>query len=199
MNYKIYNDYELIYMIRENDDYSRDLIFQKYNPIIRKIASDYYSKFSNYGCDYDDFLQEGYISFQKALKYYDESKSCLFYTFALMCINRGLLSFCKRISCIRKNIPSYECVDFDDYSVVDTRVDLDSSIVYKEFENELKKLLFDLPFEIGNVFELRMNEFTYSEISVLLDIPLSTVNFRCKKVRDVIKELADNYYGEKAI
>ena len=39
MNYKNINDYEVLYMIRENSDDARDLIFQKYSPIIKKIAN----------------------------------------------------------------------------------------------------------------------------------------------------------------
>ena len=199
MNYKVYNDYELIYMIRENDDYSRDILYQKYNPIIRKIASDYYSRFSNYGYDYDDFVQEAYILFQKSLKYYNEKKSCLFYTFVIMCIKRGLSSFCHRISSNNKSVSMSNYVDIDDLPIMDMNVNLDDCIIQDEFEKKLKKLLFDLPFEISNVFELRINSFSYSEISSLLDIPLSTVNFRCKKVRDAIRHLFDNYYGEKII
>jgi len=198
MNYKQYNDYELIYMVRENDDYSRDLLYEKYTPIIRKIVSDYFNNFSCYGYDYDDFLQEAFISFQKALRYYDERKNCLFYSFAVMCIKRGLVSFCQRISCKQKNNSLYNTVDLDDYSIEDERVNLDCGIIFKEFECQIKKLLYELPFEIGNILELRINEFTYLEISLLLDIPLSTVNFRCKKIKKCMKSLFSNYYGEKA-
>lgn len=44
MNYKKYNDYELIYMIRENDDSSQNILFEKYQPIIRKFANDFYMR-----------------------------------------------------------------------------------------------------------------------------------------------------------
>ena len=37
MNYK--NDYEIIYMIRENDDIARNIMFDKYMPIVKNIAS----------------------------------------------------------------------------------------------------------------------------------------------------------------
>ena len=37
MDYKDYNDYELIYMVRENDDSSYDILFQKYIPIIKRM------------------------------------------------------------------------------------------------------------------------------------------------------------------
>ena len=78
MNYKNYNDYELIYSVREKDDFAFDIIFEKYQPIIHKIAGDYFKSYSNYGYDYQDFVQEGNIAFQKALIYYDENKNSIF-------------------------------------------------------------------------------------------------------------------------
>ena len=71
MNYKNYNDYELIYMVREKDDYSEDILLKKYLPVIKSISSEYYLKYKNYCCEYDDFLQEAMIGFQKALVSYD--------------------------------------------------------------------------------------------------------------------------------
>ena len=43
MDYKKFNDYEILYMIKENDEYSRNLIFNKYLPIVKNIASKYYN------------------------------------------------------------------------------------------------------------------------------------------------------------
>lgn len=93
MNYKSLNDYELIYMVRESDDSSRDILYEKYMPIISSVSSDYYLKYKDFGCDYDDFLQEAMIGFQKALVSYDENRDNLFYTFVIVCIHRRLLSF----------------------------------------------------------------------------------------------------------
>ena len=97
MNYPNYNDYELISMVKENDENSYDILYQKYLPIIKKIASNYYFKYSNYGYDYEDFLQESHLAFQRALRYFDESRNSLFYTFVTVCLNRRLLSFSQRI------------------------------------------------------------------------------------------------------
>ena len=198
MNYKLYNDYELIYMVRENDDSSRDILFEKYKPIIKSIASEFYNKYSDYGYDFDDFLQEGYIYFQKALCKYDENKECLFYTFVILCLRRGFLSFCRRITCSSKNIAYSDIVDIDEYSYIDNSSDVEMIALDKEYDIKIKELLFSLPFEIANVFELRINNFTYNEIGELLEIPISTVNFRCKKVKKAMNMFIDSYCYEKA-
>ena len=67
------HDYELIDKIRENDEESEEVMFHKYQPVIRNLAYNCYQKFSSYGYDYDDFYQEAMISFHRALKSYDDN------------------------------------------------------------------------------------------------------------------------------
>ena len=104
MNYKNYNDYELISMVIENDEFSYYSLFEKYKPIVKNISKEFYDRYSDYGYDYDDFIQEGYVGFQNALNKYDSSKGALFYTFVELCIRRRLLSFTKNISLPKRNI-----------------------------------------------------------------------------------------------
>ena len=61
MNYKDYNDYEVLYMIREDSDII-DLIIQKYEPLIKKIAFSFFSSYKYMNIDYDDLVQEGRIA-----------------------------------------------------------------------------------------------------------------------------------------
>ena len=74
MDYKKYNDYELIYMVHENDEESNSILLRKYSPIIGKICSKYYKRFNQYGYDYEDFYQEGLAAFYRAIKYYDDKR-----------------------------------------------------------------------------------------------------------------------------
>lgn len=185
-------------MVRESDESSRGILYEKYNPIIRNIANEYYRKYSGYGYEFDDFLQEGYIAFQNALSKYDDTKDCLFYTFVVFCLRRSLGTFCRRISNRRKNISNTEVVDIDDCSCVDVNSDTNDIVLNMHFDEELRLFLYSLPFEISNVLELRINNFSYTEIGLLLDIPISTVNFRCKKVREAVRSFLNNYYSEKA-
>ena len=49
MVYKDINDYYLIDMICENDELSYGMLFDKYRPLIKKIASNIYRNYKNYG------------------------------------------------------------------------------------------------------------------------------------------------------
>lgn len=184
MNYKKYNDYELIYMIRENDYKSYDILFNKYLPIMKSIAFSFYNRYKGYGYDYDDFKQEAYIAFCGAVNSFNEDKNSLFYTFSILCINRSLMSFCKKISCEKKNINSKYLVNIDDVMVCEES-NVDKYLVSEEKREFISDIKLELEFIDSCVFELRYNGFSYKEISMLLDLPLRSVQFRGRKAKNV--------------
>lgn len=185
MNYKKYNDYELIYNVRENDDESYDNLFNKYIPIMKRLAYKYYSNYSSYGYDLEDFQQEAYIAFHGAVNNYNERKDILFYTFVILCINRSLLSFCRKISCERKNISNSYLINIDDCNIIGTS-NIEEYCEYCDIVFSFNNIYTKLGLEDSCIFELRYNGFTYKEISELLDLPLRRVQFKIRKVRKII-------------
>ena len=183
MNYK-QNDYELIYMVRENDEVSQDLLYEKYLPIIKNLASEFYQKYNSYGYDFDDFFQEALIAFQKSIINFNEEKETLFYTFTVLCIRRALLSFCRNISNKTKNVSNNNYVSIEEYDNIflDQKADIE--------------LIISLPFENSCIFELRLNGFSYREISILLDIPTSTVEFKNRSAKRKLEQLLNVFYKE---
>ncbi|MBQ6323823.1 MAG: sigma-70 family RNA polymerase sigma factor [Bacilli bacterium] len=192
MDYKKYNDYELIYEVREKDEASESILFNKYLPIIKKIASNYYCRYDYYGYDYDDFLQEAYIGFQKAIVNYDENKDNLFYTFVVICINRHLLSFCRNISNSNKNIANYNLEEIDDKLVIDPNSDMDLIMNNQYISELIKQLIYSLSFECGCILELKINGFTYSEIGLLLGMSSSTVEYKNRKSKQLLLKILNN-------
>lgn len=188
MKYKNYNDYELIYMVREQDENSYGILFQKYLPIIKRIACDYYKSYNTYGYDLDDFIQEGYLGFQKAILSFDENKDILFYTFVTLCIHRKIINFCKRISCDRKNISNINFVDCDEVSIVDPSLDMDDMLSFKELFSTIWNIIYSFPIEYTSVFELRMNHFRYSEISELLEVSNRRAEFMVRRIMNKIRK-----------
>lgn len=193
MNYKNYNDYELIYMVRENDDNSYDILYNKYIPIIKNIAKNYYKKFYGYGFDYDDFIQEANIAFQIALKSFDESKNVLFYTYVSTCIQRKMISFCKKISCSKRYVPVDNYIEFDEGLICDESKNVYDDVYTNHLFSIVKNILFDLNIEDSCVFELWFNNFSYPEISTLLNLPIRTVQFKSHRIRKIFKKKMYNY------
>ena len=200
-NYQKYNDYELIYMVRENEDCCRDILYDKYFPIIKSIANEFYQKYNSFGYDYDDFVQEGLIAFQKSIVNYEESKDALFYTFAIVCIRRSLLTFCRNISNLTRNMSNKNFISIDEYDSIylDVKSDINSITCAREISDMLKKVIVDLPFENSCIFELKFNGFTYREIGILLDIPSSSVEFKNRAAKKKVARLIKKYYLEKTV
>lgn len=187
MNYKNYNDYELISMVRENDEFSYYSLFEKYKPIVKNISKEFYDRYSDYGYDYDDFIQEGYVGFQNALNKYDSSKGALFYTFVELCIRRRLLSFTKSITLPKRNISNKYFVSLDDLDVRDNSVSLNDELDYEDTMNIIKDVLYSLDLKYTAPFELKMNNFSLKEISTLLEVSINSVSYRVNLVRDEIR------------
>ena len=193
MNYKKYNDYELVYMVRENDDYSQDIIFKKYEPLLKKIAREYYTKYKEFGYDYEDFYQEAMIIFQKALLTYNEDKNIIFYTYVVACVKKGLSSFCRNILHNRNSVHLSKCLDTSDV-VVSVDDNASKNIDYLQFESICKDVIYSLNSEASAIMELKLNGFTYKEIGVLLDIPSSTVEYKGRKGRKLLREELSKLY-----
>lgn len=189
-----YNDYELVYKVKENDDVSRDLLTQKYMPIVCQLATEYYKGFGHYGYDYDDFVQEASIGFYKSIYSYDEKKGTLFYTFVLLCVRRALISFCRDISSTQKCISSSCLKELDDNILVDSKSNIDLFVRDSLVQELLKKIIFDLSLEDGAVLELKSNGFSYREISILLDIPFSSAEFRGRRAKNKFKRAYDKLF-----
>ena len=187
MNYKNYNDYELISMVRENDEFSYYSLFEKYKPIVKNISKEFYDRYSDYGYDYDDFIQEGYVGFQNALNKYDSSKGALFYTFVELCIRRRLLSFTKNITLPKRNISNKYFVSLDDLDVRDNSASLNDELDYEDTMNTIKDVLYSLDLKYTAPFELKMNNFSLKEISILLEVSINSVSYRVNLVRDEIR------------
>ena len=98
MDYKKINDYEVVYLVKENDEEARKIIFNKYIPIVRKLASKYSMSAKWARVDFDDLVQEGLIALNDAIDKYDENSGALFYTFACICVERRTLTFCRKMS-----------------------------------------------------------------------------------------------------
>ena len=184
MDYKKYNDYELIYLVRENDGTSRDILYEKYLPVLKSIAMEFYQRYKFYGYEYEDFLQEAYISFEKAILQYHDNRGTIFYTFVDLCIRRGMITFCRNISNSNKNKPYYFFIDLDDKAIPDYRNDINDYNLEYDFRKVFNILKLKLPLELSSILELRINGFNYSEISKLLTVPCSTVDYRMKKIKE---------------
>ena len=196
MDYKNLNDYELIYEVRENNEIAYNTLYDKYKNLIGKIARDYYNKNKNNRIEYEDLVQEGFYGMSQAIRGYDEN-STLFYTYANICIRREIERYIKTFE-RNKNMILNDAVSLS-YPLDDTgETTLEDVIKSKEnieeyilSESNYKKIWNfrnDLPFNESIIFELKSNQFSNKEISILLDMPYKLVDNYLRKIRISLKK-----------
>ena len=89
------NDYELLYLISEDNEEANDIIFKKYEPVIEYYVKKYFPLVSGKGIDHNDLYQEGLIGLSSAINNYKDQKDIKFSTFAFVCIKRKIFSAIK--------------------------------------------------------------------------------------------------------
>lgn len=193
MEYKNYNDYELLNYIYEGNEEANNIIIKKYEPLITKIAIRMLPYCKNNGLELSDLIQEGMIGLNHAIEKYHELENSLFFTYAKTCIRRKMISVVIA-SNRKKNRVLNESISYDDEEnllikfIKDTTPNPEEAIIDIEKENMLieniKKELTDFENE---VFILLISGFKYSEIAEILEKDKKSINNAMQRIRQKLK------------
>ena len=195
------NDYELLYLISENNEEAKDLFYKKYKPIIELKAKKFVKYAESKGYDYNDLVQEGMIGLSKAIKDFSDQKDVQFTTFANICIERQMFSFLRNIGTGRHKILN-ESISFDTTTnsygkplinlLDDKNINPETTFIESEEKetlyNDIVSVLKDIEIEI---FDLRANGFSYKEISNILNITEKSVGKHIERIKDKINKVLD--------
>ena len=198
MDYKQINDYEVLYLINDNDETAYSLIFDKYKPVITSLANSYYKKFYNLGLEYDDLYQEGMLGLSYAVKCFDFKSKNTFYTFAILCIKRTMQKII--IKSIRnKNMLLNTSFSFEE-NLCDDCFSL-SDVLFSENDlvgNVLDSIyiqekILNCKYYLSNkqmpVYELKLNGFSNIEIAALLDLTYKEVDNCLYSIKKILKKI----------
>ena len=177
--YREIDDYEILYMIQENNDYY-ELILEKYKPLIITICKQRLSGIKEMGYELEDLMQIANMAVYEAIKTYSEYENARFYTYVAKCIHNKLNVELRNNSSDKKkalntaisydaNIPGTNTPLIDlleDKTVINPYQYLD----IKELKDKYIYYLNSLPFEVAGVYQLRLQGFNQSEIQTLLNI-----------------------------
>lgn len=194
--YKNVNDYELLYLIAENNESAYNDIYSKYDNMVKYEASKFYKKSKYMGISAEDVYQAGLYGLNLAINNFDEHEGTLFYTCANTFIIREIQTFIRNNSRQKHNLLSDSIsldkeIDEDGDTICSL---LDTGInVLKEYDNYSiqKKLVdfkYDLPFVQSLIFELKLNNFSNREIAALLDVQYKTVDNSLLSIRNRLKK-----------
>jgi RNA polymerase sporulation-specific sigma factor len=198
MDYKDYNDYELLSYIAEKNEDANNIMIKKYEPLINKIASKMLPFCKNNGLELSDLVQEGMIGLNHAIDRYQERENILFYTYAKTCIERKIISVVIAANRSKNKILN-ESISYDDEEnlllnfVKSDSLSPEEAVINLELEetlmNEIKEVLTDLE---DQVFELLISGFKNKEIAMILDKDQKSVDNAKDRIKIKIKKVLEN-------
>lgn len=194
--YKNINDYELLYLVSENNEEAYNDIYSKYSEIVKIESNKLFSKCKYLGVSKEDLYQAGLYGFDRALNNFSMDEGTLFFTYAKTYISRELQTFIRDKSRNKHNLLS-DCIsldmeiDDDGNNMFDLINNNENTSSFYESYINCKKIL-DLKYCLSSfdslVFELRLNNFNNQEISILLDTKYKTIDNSLRKIKNIIKK-----------
>ena len=196
MRYKGVNDYELLYLVGENNEEVYNSIYAKYKPLIHRMAKTLYENYKSALVEYDDLFQEGMYGLNNAIKSFNGKSGSLFYTLAKLCISREMNGYVAKM--LRgKNMILSSAVSFDtpisknDFVVEDTLYSHDDSVELQFESIEMEKYILDLKYELKDeympVYELKLNGFSNAAIANLLDLRYKDVDNYLRSIKKTLR------------
>ena len=195
MNYKEFNDYELLEHIYNCNEDANEILIYKYRPLTINIAKKLI-KYCNGGIDLNDLIQEGLVGLNEAINSFREDKETNFGTYAKLCIERRMYSLVKSTRTYKNKIlnESISLEDDEENNIDKFLVDNTNnpSDMVEEYDyqekilEELKGQLTDLELQ---VFELKKNYFDYKEIAEILEKEPKAIDNTIQRIKIKLKKI----------
>ncbi len=160
-------------------------MIQSFLPYIQKRAN----RFSVAGLESDDLIQEGLIGLFRAIESYDERHEATFATYAITCINNGMLSAVKQAA-RKKHRPlsGYLQIDGDDTAeLTNGETPEDYAIANEGFALLQSKISADLSGFEREVLSLHLEGYDYLSIAKRLDTTAKSVDNALQRARKKLK------------
>ena len=185
--YRDLNDYEILYMVKDEQDNTFEVLVQKYKPLIYKIVYEYINYFKKFGYELDDLMQIGYITLYKASSLYDIYNNSMFYTYFKSSLKKAIITNIRN-NLTNRRIVLNEAMSYDkDIPNTDiSYLDLFSYKMHNEVNNSDELIIFknSMPFDLANIFELLYNGYHMDEISILLDESTEIIRKMIKNIKE---------------
>ena len=189
MNYKNINDYEVLYLIEDDNDSYKGIMYNKYSPMIMALCNRYIHMYRDMAIDRDDLYQEAFIGMDYAISRFDFHKDVKFSTYCTMCVECRIKDYFTKLT-RKKNLMFHnslslneELGDFCLEDMISSNEDVYNKIAFKEDLTQIINFKNSLTVREAQVFELRFNGFTCKEIAILLNISLQYIYLQIRQIR----------------
>lgn len=191
-----YNDFELVSLAQEGNEDAINIIYQKYKPIIIKKSKNAIMYATHHGIEINDIMQEGFIGLDEAIKRFSQEDTATFYTFALLCIDRKIVNYLRKMTQSKNRILN-DAVAIDDTveRVVRDNIDIELALISKnnreDLINKINECLTEFEME---VFKMKIKGYTFDEIANTLNKDVKSIYNTFHRIKMKIKknQLIDN-------
>lgn len=156
--YEEYNDYELIDMIRSGNEESLNILFEKYNDLV-KVNIPKYNSYASGICS-DDLFQAGMLGINDAIMNFKDDKAANFKTYAVSCIRRRMSDLSKYTN-TKKHKTLNESTSFDDVEIIDRLTNLNNPANILEDMEDRREFIDD--------FYVRLTKFEKEVVGLLIE------------------------------
>lgn len=195
MNYKDFNDYELLDHIHSCNEDANEIMIYKYRPLTVNLAKKLI-KYCNGGIDLNDLIQEGLVGLNEAVNSFREDKETNFGTYAKLCIERRMYSLVKSTRTYKNKILN-ESISLEnedenniDRFLIDNRTNPSEMVEENDYQ---EKVLIELNNQLSDlekqVFELKKNDFNYKEIAEILDKNPKVIDNTIQRIKAKLKKI----------
>lgn len=197
MNYKEFNDYEVLDQVYSCNEDANEVLLYKYRPLIINLAK----KFLPYcqgGLDLNDLIQEGMLGLNEAINSFRDDKETNFGTYARLCIRRKMVSIVKSTRA-QKNMILNESISIEDEDanlfdrfLIDNSFEPSTMIEEDDYQLHLiKKLNEKLTDYESQVFELKKDGFNYKEIADILEKDPKAIDNTIQRIKNKLKSIIE--------
>lgn len=190
MDYKNINDYEVLYLIEDENDSYKNILYDKYRRVIERFCDRYMKLYSTIFVEKEDLYQEALLGIDYAISHFDFHRDVTFYTYCNICIESKIKDYYQKLLS-KRNFASMNSISLDmeigeDLLLCDTissRDDVCRSVLFGEDIKRIIDFKNSLSISQARVFELRMNGFSYKEIATLLSISIKSVYSHLRTIK----------------
>ena len=182
------NDYELVYLAQENNEFAQEYLVSKYKYVINIIINKNLVRVKALKLDKEDVYNIGLYALHQAIKLYNNEDDVTFVSFATILINRRINGYFK-LNSRKKDTVFLNSVSLYDENInknklLNVTFDPDSMIEKKENHRELQsKILNQLTGLEKSIYKL-MTEFDADEIAQILNIDIKSVYNAITRIRN---------------
>ena len=187
----MHNDYELLYLAKEDIDTIVDILYKKYNHVLYSKAIKYSSNIN-----VDDYLNEAKLTLYESVENYRDNHP--FLSYLNICIDRSLSNYKKQLNRNKHKILN-EALSIDDIdtntliSVQDYRYNPGKIIIEETSYNEMRnKILDKLTWKEELIFTLKEQNYTNKEISEITDNNIRTVYNIINRIKNKVSNIVLN-------